>query len=152
MEELFKFFETYTKNSELINQQKPKNEIFNQSSVKTTEPSKTKKTFKPPYNMYRDEATSYIEIVVPGFKKEQLNILIDNKVLKVTGARDVISNKIMVVNDFNLGEKFEVEFNINDDVIVTDSVEAKYNEGILLISFKKKTNKTFKNNIKINYV
>lgn len=148
MEEIFMLLDGLYKESEL-NQQK---QIFNQNSVKTTEPSKTKKTFKPPYNMYKDEAKSYIEIIVPGFKKEQLNISIDDKVLKVTGARDVISNKILVVNDFKLGDEFEIEFNINDDVIVTDSVEAKYNEGILLISFKKKTGKSFKNNIKINYV
>jgi len=89
-------------------------------------------------NIKENENDYLIEVSAPGFKKEELNIDINNNVLTVSGEH---SNEITDEND-NYSRKefskqsFSRSFNIPDDVD-NDGYDAKLEDGILTINVKK---------------
>ena len=79
-----------------------------------------------------------IEVSAPGFKKEELKINIDDKVLTISGSHQEKNDS----GDGNYTRKefskqsFERSFNIPEDMDV-ESFDAKFENGVLLVSIKK---------------
>lgn len=78
-----------------------------------------------------------IEVSAPGFKKEDLDIKIDNGILTITGEHNEENNE----NEGNYSRKefckcsFQRSFTIPDDV--EDGFDAKFENGVLYVSVKK---------------
>ena len=93
-------------------------------------------SFNPPSNIMSTEDNYVIELAIPGFEKDQINIKIENNVLNVTGNRTQKEYKKIVRNEYDF-LTFSRSFNLGKDVD-QDSVSAEFVNGILTISLKKK--------------
>jgi HSP20 family protein len=92
----------------------------------------------PPVNVIREEELYVMEIVVPGFSKEELNISVKNDVLTVSGRHteereEKKEGNGFVLQEYNLNS-FERSFMLSPE-ISHEKITAKYENGILRIKF-----------------
>lgn len=89
----------------------------------------------PAVNILKTETGFRIDLVVPGFKKENFNISLEKNTLTVKGEQKEEleeKNEKYTRREFKLGS-FERSFTLPEN-ISEEGIEAKYNEGILSIS------------------
>jgi len=91
----------------------------------------------PPYDIYKvDEDRYVIEIATAGFKRSELNIMVEKETLKITGEKTKDSDEEVKQKVFDIlhkgiaTRKFTRSFILADHVKVVD---AKYEDGILSI-------------------
>lgn len=92
----------------------------------------------PAVNVVQTEKGFRIELAAPGFKKEDFNLSVDNRVLKIKGehkAETEDKTEKFTRREFQFGS-FERKFTLPENVN-QDSIEAKYNEGILTITISR---------------
>ncbi len=110
-------------------------------------------SFKPKADIFSDEKNIYVELEVPGVKKEDLKISLKDSVLTVSGEKKNNNNDADSLNyyknEIRTG-KFSRNFNLSKTVD-QDSIQASYTDGVLriVVSKKLKEEKTEKE-IKIN--
>jgi HSP20 family protein len=95
--------------------------------------------FVPAVNVAESDKDFTIEVSVPGFKKEDFNIRLDNDVLTISGehkTEDEEKNKNYTRKEFHYSS-FERSFTLPESVN-TDAIDAKYENGILNIILPKK--------------
>jgi len=95
-------------------------------------------TFTPSVNTREDEKGYYIEIDLPGVKKEDINIDLNDKVLTVSGERK-FKEEVKKENYYKIETafgKFERSFSIPEDADI-DNIEAKSENGVLEIFIPK---------------
>lgn len=97
-------------------------------------------------NIENTEKSYNLYLQLPGYKKDEINIKIDNNLLTVNG--DGKNDKKYTLNEFKK-EKFENKFNLCDD-IDTDNIDASMEDGILTIILNKKIIENKTKNININ--
>ena len=107
-------------------------------------------TFTPNVNTREDEKGYYIEIDLPGVKKEDINIDLNDKILTISGERKFKKevkkeNYYKIETDFG---KFERSFSIPEDADI-DNIEAKSEDGVLEIFIPKIKKETSKKRIEI---
>ena len=98
----------------------------------------SKENWLPAINVVSNNGNYEVELATPGFKKEEVNISIENKMLTITGE----SKKENEEKDKNYTRK---EFSSNSFVrsfalpenVDEDSIDAKYADGVLKITLKK---------------
>lgn len=106
--------------------------------------------FKKPYTTFTrprcdiiENDTSYTIIVdVPGCKKENLKVMVENKTLKVMGKREndyKQDNQSYYYSERSYGE-FQRSFSLPDG-IDDDGVSAQHDNGVLTITIPKKNPK-----------
>lgn len=84
----------------------------------------------PPYNIIRiDEQHAVLEIAVAGFKEAELNIVVEEGVLKVTGRKQDSDNIDYVYKGIG-ARAFERRFTLSQDARIE---KAEYADGILSI-------------------
>jgi HSP20 family protein len=89
-------------------------------------------------NVSEADTDYLLELAVPGFAKEDLTIILDGDLLKITGKKESKVNKretSYLLNEFGV-ESFERWFRLTPD-IAQDEVVAKLENGILSLSFTK---------------
>lgn len=92
--------------------------------------SSNKTTNFPPYNIIKESDTKYtIEIAIAGYTKEELSIIVEDRVLKVSGTKKEDSEISYVYKGIS-SKSFTRSFNIADTIEVKTST---YNDGILTI-------------------
>jgi HSP20 family protein len=95
--------------------------------------------FSPRVDISEDELTVFVQVELPGVKKEDVKLTInDENVLSIKGEKkkDESKDKVYVRSERSYGS-FERSFRLSDN-INKDSINAKYDNGILNISFQKK--------------
>ncbi|MCK9302168.1 MAG: Hsp20/alpha crystallin family protein [Bacteroidales bacterium] len=110
-------------------------DFFNTGLVQQT----NKKMSVPAVNIVDNEKDYVIEVAVPGKQKEDFNINIDNDVLTIsteTKAEKCDTKKNYTRQEFCYCS-FSRSFNLTDD-IDRDKIEAKYDNGMLLVTLPKK--------------
>jgi HSP20 family protein len=108
---------------------------------------------KPRTDFYSDEENVYLEIEIPGVKKEDIKISLNNNVLTLSGEKKDLSknnkNNPVIKSERNFGpftRSFQLPEGLN-----TDNIEASYEDGILKIIVARKTKSTAQEKeIKIN--
>jgi HSP20 family protein len=100
-------------------------------------PSTTK--LYPSIDVYEKDGKLNFEIEVPGFKKDDIKVTLDNNVLTIQGEKRF--EKTEKDKKYYLSERvegaFTRSFNLGDDVL-TDTIEANYENGVLTITMQKK--------------
>ncbi|TXB62461.1 Hsp20/alpha crystallin family protein [Phaeodactylibacter luteus] len=90
----------------------------------------------PPVNIVKDGKLFEMEIAVPGFAKDELEVFVDHGILTVKGekraAKTERSGK-MVLEEFNF-DAFERKFKLSD-TIAREQITARYDKGILFLTF-----------------
>jgi HSP20 family protein len=107
-------------------------------------------TFTPAVNTREDERGYYIEVDLPGVKKEDINIDLNDKILTISGERkfkDEVKKENYYKIETSFG-KFERSFSIPEDADV-DNIEAKAENGVLEIFIPKIKKETSKKKIEI---
>ncbi len=97
-------------------------------------------SFKPKADILSDEKNFYVEIEIPGVKKEDLKISLKDSVLTVSGEKKKHNNENKELNYYknerNFG-KFSRNFNLSKEVD-HENIQAAYEEGVLRIAVAKK--------------
>lgn len=89
----------------------------------------------PKVNMVQNENGSEIRLAVPGLSKEDIEIMLDNNILKIEAKKEVVEKDIkdsaILIKEFDYSN-FKTEFKISNKVDL-GKVDASYNDGILTV-------------------
>ncbi|MEX0778142.1 MAG: Hsp20/alpha crystallin family protein [Balneolales bacterium] len=101
--------------------------------------------FTPSTDIAEDEKQFIIQLAIPGINKDDIDININNRTLTISGERrhkkeDKSVKYHLIESRFG---KFERSFTLPDNVEL-DSVDAKYEDGLLKVSVQKSENKQIK--------
>jgi len=92
-----------------------------------------------PVNVKETDNAYLLEIVAPGMDKKDFKVNIDNSILTISAEKKVENkdeNQRHVRREFNF-KSFTRSFTV-DDTIQSDNIQAKYENGVLLIELPKK--------------
>ncbi|QCI26168.1 Hsp20 family protein [Buchnera aphidicola] len=91
----------------------------------------------PDYDIIQCDDTKYLLIItVPGYHENELDVLIQNNQLKISGMRKKNNEKTKTIKYVHQGIKnnnFSMQFNLNHPIKIH---QAKLNTGLLEISFE----------------
>ena len=91
-------------------------------------------------NIVENENEYGIELVAPGFKKEDFNIKIEDNKIEISAEVETVENADSV--KFNLKEferqSFKRTFSMPENLINEDEIKANYVNGVLLIALPKR--------------
>jgi HSP20 family protein len=107
-------------------------------------------TFTPAVNTREDEKGYYIEVDLPGVKKEDITIDLNDKILTISGERK-FKEEVKKENYYKIETafgKFERSFSIPEDADI-ENIEAKNENGVLEIFIPKIKKETPKKRIEI---
>ena len=111
------------------------NRLFNGMQESET---RVKLDFVPTVNTREADDAYYIEVDLPGVKKEDVSIDVNENVITISGERKVEEER--KDDEFYRVEsvygKFERSFTLPDDVD-TDNIEAEMNDGVLTVKIPK---------------
>lgn len=103
----------------------------------------------PSVNSLENNDSFEIDLAVPGMKKEDFNIELNDKVLVISSeTSNTMENDKMRLNEFNFSS-FQRSFRIPDSVD-HDKIKANYKNGILKIKLPKRKESISKPNRVIN--
>jgi HSP20 family protein len=108
----------------------------------------------PAVNIIENLTNFAIEIAIPGFKKENFSIEVEEDTLKVSSKlvetkEEVEKDTRYTRREFNF-EKFERSFTLPEDIKIED-IDAKYENGVLKITLPKmEEKKTLKKMVEIS--
>jgi molecular chaperone IbpA len=89
----------------------------------------------PPYNIERTDENAYrIEIAVAGFRSEELNVEVKEKLLTVQGRKTANDAERRFLHRGLAERDFERRFQLADYVVVTD---AHLSDGLLSVSLRR---------------
>jgi HSP20 family protein len=123
--------------------------IYNSMPVATASDNSIS-TFTPSVNTREDEKGYYIEVDLPGVKKEDINVDLNDRVLTISGERK-FKDEVKEENYYKIETafgKFERSFSIPEDADV-EGIEAKSENGVLEIFIPKVKKETPKKKIEI---
>jgi len=107
--------------------------------------------FTPNVNTREDEKSYYVEVDLPGVKKEDITIDLNNGILTISGERKY--QKEIKENDYYRVEtsfgKFKRSFSIDDNIDV-ENIKATSTDGVLNVVIPKKEKDVSKKTIKIS--
>ena len=105
-------------------------------------PRETGGRFVPDVDIYETENDLVIELDVPGLKKDDIKISVQDGILVISGEkkieRDEKKKNYMIVE--RCFGKFERAFNL-PDYVDAEKIKAKYENGVLVINIPKKEEK-----------
>ena len=94
----------------------------------------------PQVNIKEDDDNFEVEVAVPGLKKGDFNIELENDVLTISSEKEVKSdtdeNKY-VIREFGYSS-FKRTFSLPENKVAGEKVKAKYTDGVLRITLPKK--------------
>ena len=106
--------------------------------------------FRPSVDILENDKSFEVRFAVPGMKKEDFNVDINDGVMTVSGERKM--EKVTDNESFHTVEtqygSFSRSFNLPDHVL-SDKVDAKYVDGILHVVLPKDEKKLLKTSVKV---
>ena len=107
--------------------------------LNVNQPAREVKNFTPAVNEKVDDKGYHLEIDLPGIKKENIDISVNDGVLTISGERKLEKkqekeNYVRIESFFG---RFERSFKLPADANL-DNIEAKYEDGVLKIFIPKK--------------
>lgn len=105
----------------------------------TTNYSNTNTTL-PAVNIKETDEDFRIEVAAPGMDKKDFNIHLENNQLTISSER---KNETSEVEDYYMRKEFSYQsfqrtFNLSENLVDSDRINAKYIDGVLRISLPKK--------------
>ncbi len=123
------------------------NDFFNDSVLKT----KDSESWYPAVDILNEKENVVLNIELPGLKKEDISVKIEDRVLTIEGERKIDNEKTK--ENYYRRERtygsFKRSFNLSDDVLI-DDVDASFKDGILKLTLKKDNTKEELKQITIN--
>ncbi|HEY4755105.1 MAG TPA: Hsp20/alpha crystallin family protein [Ignavibacteriaceae bacterium] len=102
-------------------------------------------TFLPKIDISEDEKNIYFEAEIPGLKKEDINISLEDNILTIKGEKKFSEDKKQkaLIRNERIYGPFARSFTLHEE-INPDSANAEFENGILKISLEKATHKPVK--------
>jgi len=122
---------------------------FNDSFFNTK--PKTNESWYPAVDIMNEKDDVVLNIELPGVKKENISINIEDRVLTIKGERNFENEEkkdYYVIKERSYGS-FKRSFSLSDDVLI-DEVNADFQDGVLKLTLKKDTAKEDVKQITIN--
>ena len=94
----------------------------------------------PSVNIIENGDYYRVEVAAPGLKKDDFKIELDNNVLTISSefeSKQEKKEENFTRREFNYGS-FQRSFTLPEDVVDTEKINAKYNEGVLNIMIPKR--------------
>ena len=94
----------------------------------------------PSVNIIENGEYYRVEVAAPGFKKDDFKVELDNNVLTISSEfenKDEVKEENFTRREFNYGS-FQRSFTLPEDVVDTEKINAKYNDGVLNIMIPKR--------------
>ncbi len=111
----------------------------------------TEKPWYPAVDILNEKESVVLNIELPGLKKEDISVKIEDRVLTIEGERKIENEKTR--ENYYRRERtygsFKRSFNLSDDVFI-DDVDASFKDGILKLTLKKDNTKEELKQITIN--
>jgi len=98
----------------------------------------------PSVNITENEKAFDLELAVPGLRKDDFKVEVENNILTISTEKKEEKNEVeknYTRKEFSYSA-FERSFTLPQDVVDAEKINAKYENGILLVSIPKKENKT----------
>lgn len=130
--------------SSIINFDELFDELFSSRSVSNA------KNFTPAVNIHESEKGYHLEMAIPGFNKEEIQVKIDKNVLVISGEKKEEKSdetKKVKRKEFHY-QSFNRSFSLHETIDVS-KIEAKYENGILQVNLVKKEDEPAKAGIEI---
>ncbi|WP_299978054.1 Hsp20/alpha crystallin family protein [Desulfobacula sp.] len=112
---------------------------------------KTDESWYPAVDILNEKDTVILNIELPGVKKEDISVNIEDRVLTIKGERNFENEEKK--NSYFRKERsygsFKRAFTLSDDVLI-DDVDADFRDGILKLTLKKDNTKEEVKQITIN--
>lgn len=102
-------------------------------------PNVSNRNFMPAVNITESDTSFHLDMAIPGFTKEEVNIKIEKNLLTISGEKKEESadeSKKIKRKEFHY-RSFSRSFTLSDN-IQSDKVEAKYENGVLNVTIPKK--------------
>lgn len=115
-----------------------------QSMMYNNEPQQ-KNVSNPKVNVYENPENFELHLAAPGFKKEDINVSLDNNVLTISSEKVATENETYTIKEFSTGS-FIRSFTIPKNIQI-ESISAEFADGILKLNLPKKPE--FKKEIQI---
>ena len=109
-------------------------ELFNDLNSSSVPKSST-----PAVNVRENETMYSLEILAPGFRKEDITIDMENNVLTISGEakkEEMAENEKFIRKEFNF-QSFKRSFTLPENKIDSEAIEAKYADGVLKVNLPK---------------
>jgi HSP20 family protein len=102
-------------------------------------------TFSPKIDISEDEKNIYFEAEIPGIKKEEINISLEDNILTIKGEKKFSGEKKEknLIRNERIYGSFSRAFTLHEE-INPDAANAEFENGILKISLEKAAQKTVK--------
>lgn len=112
------------------------NEVFGNENGKQL----LKSNYRPAVNIQENDAEFGIELLAPGFKKEDFNIKMEDKTLTISAEleSEKNENEAKFTHQEFRKQSFSRTFTLPENKINEDEIKANYVNGILLLSLPKK--------------
>ncbi|HAQ70802.1 MAG TPA: hypothetical protein DCR48_07495 [Flavobacteriales bacterium] len=97
------------------------------------------KSSSPAVNVRENETMYSLEILAPGFRKEDITIDMENNVLTISGEakkEEMAENEKFIRKEFNF-QSFKRSFTLPENKIDSEGIEAKYADGVLKVNLPK---------------
>ena len=94
----------------------------------------------PSVNIVENGDYYRVEVAAPGLKKDDFKIELDKNILTISSEfenKEEVKEENYTRKEFNYGS-FQRSFTLPEDVVDTEKINAKYNEGVLNIMIPKK--------------
>jgi len=123
------------------------NDFFNDSFFKT----KTDEPWYPAVDILNEKEAVVLNMELPGIKKEDISVNIEDRVLTIKGERKFESEekKDRYFRKERSYGSFKRSFSLSDDVLI-DDVNAEFKDGVLKLTLKKDNTKEEVKQITIN--
>ncbi len=121
------------------------NNCFNDPIVRR----KKTQGWTPVVDILSHDDTMVLNVELPGMKKEDISVNIEEKTLIIKGERKLENEEDTYHQRERVYGDFKRSFSLSDD-IMTDEVSADYADGILKVTLKKDTTKEEIKQITIN--
>lgn len=98
----------------------------------------------PSVNIAENDKAFDLQLAAPGLNKKDFNVKVENNVLTISTEIKEENNDIeknFIRREFSCSS-FERSFTLPLDVVDAEKINAKYENGILMVSIPKKANKT----------
>ena len=102
-------------------------------------------TFLPKIDISEDEKNIYFELEVPGIKKEDINISLEDNIITFKGEKKVNDDKKdkSIIRSERIYGSFARSFTLHEE-INPDAANAEFENGILKVVLEKAANKAVK--------
>ncbi len=99
--------------------------------------------FSPKIDIYEDEKNIFLEIELPGFKKDDIKLTFENNALLLKGEKPIPENfqsRNYILSERKFGS-FSKKFNFQENVN-PEKISAEFENGVLHIAVEKMENDT----------